>query len=48
MAACPHGDVTCPCQDGDPCHYEAMTRTDGSEVGPMRCPTTGIVGCTRC
>src|SRR5207244_2394989 len=18
----PHGDSTCPCQDGDPCHYE--------------------------
>ena len=18
---CPFGDVTCPCQDGDPCHY---------------------------
>ncbi|GAC1521630.1 MAG: hypothetical protein NVS3B1_06050 [Marmoricola sp.] len=22
--SCPHGDVTCPCQDGDPCHYEAL------------------------
>lgn len=20
--ACPHGDPTCPCQDGDVCHYE--------------------------
>lgn len=20
--ACPHGDVHCPCQDGDACHYE--------------------------
>lgn len=20
--ACPHGDKTCPCQDGDTCHYE--------------------------
>ena len=19
---CPHGDSTCPCQDGDLCHYE--------------------------
>lgn len=19
---CPHGDPTCPCQDGDACHYE--------------------------
>jgi hypothetical protein len=28
---CPHGDETCPCQDGDACHYE----------GPdaMQCPT---------
>ena len=26
---CPHGDSTCPCQDGDPCHYE------GRE--PMEC-----------
>lgn len=21
-APCPHGDPTCPCQDGDSCHYE--------------------------
>lgn len=21
-ALCPHGDPTCPCPDGDPCHYE--------------------------
>lgn len=21
MSACPHGDKTCPCQDGDVCHY---------------------------
>jgi hypothetical protein len=21
-ALCPHGDSSCPCQDGDPCHYE--------------------------
>jgi hypothetical protein len=27
---CPHGDVTCPCQDGDPCHYEGPN--------PMWCP----------
>jgi len=20
---CPHGDVSCPCPDGDPCHYES-------------------------
>ena len=22
--ACPHGDKTCPCQDGDACHYEKL------------------------
>lgn len=30
--ACPHGDPTCPCQDGDPCHYEAAGPTE-----PMVC-----------
>lgn len=34
---CPHGDVTCPCQDaGDPCHYEG--------VHPMDCPHPPIAG----
>jgi hypothetical protein len=42
---CPHGDVTCPCQDAyggqwDLCHYEGEN--------PMRCPRTGIVGCKVC
>lgn len=27
---CPHGDPTCPCPDGDLCHYEGMV--------PMECP----------
>ena len=22
MIACNYGDPTCPCKDGDPCHYE--------------------------
>ncbi len=22
MAECKYGDPYCPCQDGDPCHYE--------------------------
>ena len=22
LPECRHGDPTCPCQDGDPCHYE--------------------------
>lgn len=25
--ACPHGDPACPCQDGDPCHYEDTVDT---------------------
>lgn len=25
--ACPHGDPCCPCQDGDPCHYEGRRVT---------------------
>jgi len=24
MAECPHGDATCPCPNGDPCHYEGL------------------------
>jgi hypothetical protein len=32
MSACPHGDPTCPCQDGLACHYE----WDG-ESPPMVC-----------
>lgn len=26
---CPHGDPACPCQDGDPCHYEPFEETPG-------------------
>jgi hypothetical protein len=33
---CPHGDTTCPCQDGDACHYEPTATT-----AAVRCPTTG-------
>jgi hypothetical protein len=35
---CPHGNPTCPCPDGDWCHYE-----DDPETGTkaMRCPTPG-------
>lgn len=25
---CPHGDATCPCQDGDSCHYEDDIQSD--------------------
>jgi hypothetical protein len=37
-AACPHGDPTCPCPDGDVCHYvddplsETLAMCDGSAV----------------
>lgn len=39
---CPHGDETCPCQDGTPesCHYQG--------VDPMRCPRTGDAPCRSC
>jgi hypothetical protein len=29
--ACPYGDPTCPCQDGDPCHYEPMPNAPTEE-----------------
>jgi len=29
--SCPHGDLTCPCVDGDSCHYEGRDA--------MQCPT---------
>lgn len=32
---CPHGDLTCPCQDGDSCHYEWSPHYPG--LAPMRC-----------
>jgi hypothetical protein len=35
---CPHGDPTCPCPDGDWCHYEDDPAT-GTKA--MRCPTPG-------
>lgn len=49
MPACPHEDPTCPCQDGDPCHYEPCedAPTESGKL-PMRCPRTGILGCTEC
>ena len=46
---CVHGDPTCPCQDGDGCHYEpAPDAPTESGKKPMRCPTTGIIGCEEC
>ena len=35
MTACKYGDPTCPCQDGDPCHYEGDN--------PMTPPTALIL-----
>ena len=37
---CPHGDVTCPCPDGDPCHYE------GADAMICPNPVLGIKGLT--
>lgn len=36
MTACKYGDPTCPCQDGQICHYEG--------VRPMRPPEAWICG----
>lgn len=46
---CPHGDPTCPCRDGDACHYESYPATfayPASEALP--CPRTGVLGCHIC
>lgn len=43
LRPCPHGDETCPCQDGDVCHYVSL-----GDSTAMRCPRTGIIDCTRC
>jgi hypothetical protein len=34
LGPCPHGDIFCPCQDGDSCHYERTPATVA-----MPCPT---------
>lgn len=31
---CPHGDPSCPCQDGDPCHYEDTATTKAMRPPP--------------
>jgi hypothetical protein len=37
MAKCKYGDPTCPCQDGDLCHYE------GKDAWPIpKCPKCGV------
>lgn len=36
-APCAHGDEFCPCNDGDPCHYEGLN--------PAPCLRTGTFGC---
>lgn len=32
--ACKYGDLICPCQDGDPCHYEPHGDTPAMNVPP--------------
>lgn len=34
MADCKYGDPTCPCQDGDMCHYKAGWTTKAWPVPP--------------
>ena len=35
---CPHGDESCPCPDGDACHYRAYPAADGwPATEAMRC-----------
>jgi hypothetical protein len=31
---CKYGDLACPCQDGDPCHYEPHGDTPAMNVPP--------------
>lgn len=44
---CPHGDPTCPCPDGDPCHYVSGPGPRGWTYAE-RCPRTGLIDCDRC
>lgn len=39
MTECEYGDPTCPCQDGDSCHYEDVTLPDGTVSKAMEPPT---------
>ena len=34
MTICKYGDPVCPCQDGDPCHYEPHGDTPAMHVAP--------------
>ncbi len=39
-SVCPTGDPTCPCPDGDACHYEAVDDTSAmTPPSPSVCPT---------
>ena len=43
MNDCLHGDPTCPCRDGDVCHYEPHGDTPAA-----RCPRSSRIGCRQC
>ena len=52
--ACKYGDPSCPCQDGDPCHYEdtattkAMAPPPPAEAREERTPNADEVICPGC
>lgn len=39
VAGCPFGDPSCPCQDGDPCHYVDHVDEDGKLTPAMPPPS---------
>lgn len=36
--SCPFGDLACPCQDGDPCHYVDLRATKAMSRVPTEYP----------
>lgn len=40
---CPHGDPTCPCPDGDVCHYEDDPVTGTTAMTPPSAARVGTV-----
>ena len=37
MPLCKYGDPTCPCQDGDMCHYEGPNPWPPREIECLKC-----------